>query len=82
MAVGLLVSVGFLRADDPEARHLMLDGFARGLSAAWLPVAAWEELLDRPLSEVREQLRVGKPRPYEPFYAKDLPAGGLLANVA
>jgi len=81
-AVGLLVSVAFLRADDPDARHLILDAFTRGLSAAWMPVVAWEDLLARPLSEVRDRLRVGAPRTYEPFYSKDLPPGGLFAKAA
>ena len=81
-AVGLLISVGFLRADDPDARRLMVDGFARGMSAAWLPAVPWESLLDRPLDEVRDRLRVGAPRAYEPFYAKELPVGGLLAKAA
>jgi ubiquinone biosynthesis protein COQ4 len=80
--VGLLVSVSLVRADDPDARRLIIDGFARGARAAWLPAVAWEELLAQPLDEVRAKLRVGAPPTYEPFYARDLPKGGLLAKAA
>lgn len=78
--VGVLVSTAILRADDPDARRLIVDGFARGARAAWLPAVAWEELLPLPLEEVRARLRVGAPVAYEPFFAKDLPPGGLWAK--
>jgi len=78
--IGLLVSAGLIRADDPDARRLMIDAFARGARAAWLPAVGWESLLATPLEEVRARLRVGPPATYEPFYARDLPAGGLWAK--
>lgn len=80
--IGLLVSAAYLQSGDPDARRLITDAFARGLRAAWLPGAPWEELLLLPLEEVRARLRVGPPAVYEPFFAKDLPPGGLLAKAA
>jgi ubiquinone biosynthesis protein COQ4 len=80
--IGLLVSVGLVRADDPDARRLIVDGFARGARAAWLPAVRWEELLDRPLEEVRAKLRVGAPPSYQPFFARDLGPGALLRQAA
>jgi ubiquinone biosynthesis protein COQ4 len=77
--IGLLVSVGLLKADDPDARRLIIDGLARGARAAWLPAVKWEALLDQPLADVRARLRVGAPPAYEPFYARDLPSGGLMS---
>jgi ubiquinone biosynthesis protein COQ4 len=79
--VGLLVAAGLLRADDPDARALIVDALARGLRAAWLPAQRWEELLSQPLDDVRARLRVGPAPQYEPFYARDLPPGGLMARV-
>ena len=78
--IGLLVSAGYLLAGDPDGRRLITDAFVRGMRSAWLPAAPWEKLLARPLDEVRDVLRVGPPPSYEPFFAKDLPPGGLLAK--
>lgn len=80
--IGLLVSVALLSADDPDDRRLVVDGWARGARAAWLPAVPWEELLAEPLEVVRARLRVGSPPAYEPFYARDLPPGGLFAKAA
>jgi ubiquinone biosynthesis protein COQ4 len=77
--VGLLVSLALYKG-DPDARRLVVDGFVRGSRAAWLPVQAWETMLTEPLDAVRERLRVGPPPSYEPFYARDLPPGGLWAS--
>jgi len=52
--------MGFLRCRG-ESRHgkwLILNAFARGLRARWFAAADWEALLDRPLDEVRESLRL------------------------
>jgi ubiquinone biosynthesis protein COQ4 len=79
--IGLLVAAGLLRARDPDVRRILVDALARGLRASWLPGVRWEELLPLPLDEVRAQLRLGPPPIYEPFHARDLPPGGLLADL-
>jgi ubiquinone biosynthesis protein COQ4 len=81
LGFGLLAGSVFYMGRDPEARRLVADAFARGLRAAWLPAVAWEELLDKPLDEVRLQLRLGPPPVYEPFLSSDLPPGGILAKA-
>lgn len=80
--IGVVAAVAALRADEPDARRLLLDAFARGARAAWLPAVAWEELLSIDLGQVRDQLRVGAPPVYEPFFARDLPPGGIFARQA
>jgi ubiquinone biosynthesis protein COQ4 len=80
--IGLLVAAALLRADDPDARRLILDGFVRGVRAAWLPAASWESLLAEDLNEVRRRLRVGDPPAYEPFWSHELADGGLLGARA
>ena len=77
--IAVLVAVGYAIARDPDVRRLMLDAFVRGLRSAWLPAVAWEELLEEDVDIVRIRLRVGAPPVYEPFHARDLPKGGLLA---
>ncbi len=64
---GILASVAWVRSEDEDARRIILDGFSRGLSAAWLPALPWEELLAEPVSELRRRLRVGEPRCYTPL---------------
>ncbi len=80
-AIGLIVAAGFLRARGPvaHARGVIVEGFRRGLTSAWLPVADWEALLPRPLDEVRTELGLTDVPTYEHLYSKDLPEGGLLA---
>ncbi len=80
--IGVFAGVAALMADEPDARRLLLDAFARGLRAAWLPGVEWEKLLAEDLEAVRVALRVGPAVSYEPFYARDLPPGGLLAKPA
>jgi ubiquinone biosynthesis protein COQ4 len=80
LGIGVFAGVAALMADEPHARRLLLDAFARGLRAAWLPGVEWEKLLAEDLDAVRLQLRVGPAVSYEPFYARDLPPGGLLAK--
>jgi ubiquinone biosynthesis protein COQ4 len=80
--IGLLAAVAFTRMADPDHRRLLVDGLLRGLRAAWLPAVAWEELLAEDLEAVRARLRVGQPPAYEPVWAHELGAGGLLAHAA
>ena len=60
----------------------MLEGYRRGQRAAWLPAVAWESLLDRPIAEVRELLRVGAPPCYAPVTTAVLRERGDLAPRA
>lgn len=62
--VGLIVITALVEGRDPSIRKLIAGGFSRGLRAAWLPAVRWEELLDKPLSEVRRALNVGEPVAY------------------
>jgi ubiquinone biosynthesis protein COQ4 len=80
--IGLLAAVALVRTEDPDGRRLIIDGLLRGLRAAWLPAAPWEELLAEDLDEVRTRLRVGPPPVYEPFFAHELAPGGLLRRAA
>jgi ubiquinone biosynthesis protein COQ4 len=56
----------------------MLEGYQRGRRAGWLPALPWEDLLDRPLLEVRHELRIGPPPSYAPVTTRALRARGLL----
>lgn len=79
--VALVALLGVIKA-SPAERRVMLDGYRRGQRAAWLPSAPWEQLLDRPLDEVRAQLRVGAPPRYEPVTSAALRESGLLSPRA
>jgi hypothetical protein len=73
--IGVLVLVGIAKMS--AERSVIVDGFKRGLRAAWFPEQEWESLL--PLSiEVRRQLRVHSPPVYAPIRSSDLRASGLL----
>lgn len=76
--VGIIVALGLYKAQSPEARALILDGFLRGRRAAWLPPQPWEELLALPLSVVRERLRLPEAPVYTPIRTSELRAQGLL----
>ena len=65
--VGLIVLTALLRGREPNVRRLILGGFSRGVRSAWLPAVKWEELLARPLEDVRRLLNVGTPVAYVPF---------------
>jgi ubiquinone biosynthesis protein COQ4 len=71
LGVGLIASVAFVRGPGGEMRREILRGFARGVRARWLPGVAWEDLLARPLSEVRALLRVDEPPHYQPVRSKE-----------
>jgi len=65
--VGLIVLTALVRGNEPGVRKLIAGGFVRGVRSAWLPSVKWEDLLARPLEDVRRELRVGAPVTYEPF---------------
>jgi ubiquinone biosynthesis protein COQ4 len=68
--VGLIVLSAFIdaRRSGNAMRGSLIEAFRRGRSAAWLPAADWEALLERPLAEVRRELRVGAPPIYTPVW--------------
>ena len=58
--IGLIVLTAWWKAgrDLPGSRALILDGYRRAGTAAWLPAVDWESLLEWPLEEVRRTLRI------------------------
>jgi ubiquinone biosynthesis protein COQ4 len=73
--VGFIVAVAWLKAGREGAafRRLIEAGYRRGRDSAWLPGADWEALLAKPLSEVRQELRVGPPPVYEELRSEGAP---------
>ncbi len=63
--IGLIVAAAFLRGRELGVRREIGRGFARGLRARWLVGFDWEQALERPLEEVRRELRIGAPPRYE-----------------
>ena len=78
--VGLLAMAGFVKSFTlPEelghrGRALVKGAWRRGRAADFLPVAPWEQLLARPLDEVRAELGVEPMPTYEPMYVEALDA--------
>ncbi len=79
--IALVALLGLVKAKGAD-RRVMLEGFLRGRKAAWFPALVWEDLLTRPLTEVRALLRVGPPPIYTPLTTADLRARGNLAPRA
>lgn len=77
--VALIVLAALTRAYTHGHAGVILDGFRRGRRAAWLPAQDWEALLERPLAEVRRELRLGDPPVYTSIRTSELRAQGLLA---
>lgn len=73
-AIGLIVVAAFFsgQGEKEVKRKLIVEAFARGVRAAWFPAVDWEALLSRPLSEVRQALRVGAPPSYQPLWSSDV----------
>jgi ubiquinone biosynthesis protein COQ4 len=71
--IALIVAVGLARAPG-FARKVILQGFARGLKASWLPGQDWISLLPLPLDTVRSVLQVDAPPRYTPIYSRDVAA--------
>ncbi len=80
VGVGLLASGGYLRSlrlpRERGAAHraLVRGAWLRGRRAAWLPAVPLEDLLPRPLDEVRAGLRIDDPPEYSPIYTAELDA--------
>jgi ubiquinone biosynthesis protein COQ4 len=82
-AIALILGLGLAKtlgaaAGGAEARRTIVDGFVRGLRAAWLPEQPWEEMLALPLEEVRARLSLGAPPSYRPIRSYEL-RGGMSA---
>ncbi|MBS2013483.1 MAG: hypothetical protein JST00_11375 [Deltaproteobacteria bacterium] len=63
----------------PGVRSAILGGYRRGLRAEWLPGVEWEELLARPLGEVRAALRIDVAPAYTPVTSDELRETGKLS---
>ncbi len=75
--IGLIVLVGALKMRETFGSGVfraVLRGFRDGRRAAWLPGADWEALLERPLHEVRRELRIGEPQTYQLLREQYAPA--------
>lgn len=73
--VGFIVLVAYLKAGPlPHGRTMIGDGYRKGRTAAWLPEQDWEALLEKPLEEVRRELRVGPPTTYDEVRSAGAPA--------
>ncbi len=76
--VALIVGAALFKGLARIETRLILDGFRRGRSAAWLPAQEWESLLALPLDEVRARLKLGVPAVYTPVRTQQLRAQGRL----
>jgi ubiquinone biosynthesis protein COQ4 len=80
IGVGVLTLAGYARSFTlpkelgGEGRRLVKAAWHRARNAAFLPVADWESLLAKPLSEVRAELNVEPVPAYSPYYVEDLAA--------
>jgi ubiquinone biosynthesis protein COQ4 len=62
--IGFIAAIALVLTDTPYYRRFIVKGFRQGRNAAWLPAQPWEELLSKPLSEVRERLGIVAVGPY------------------
>lgn len=77
--VSVVVAVGVLKIKQLRVARIMAAARLRGMRAAWLPEAPWEDWLALPLDEVRRRLRVRPVRPYEELRTSVLRERGELA---
>lgn len=66
--IGLIVLVGAMKLRQNYGAGVfraVLGSYRDGRRAAWLPGQDWEALLSRPVDEVRRQLGIPTPTPYE-----------------
>ena len=75
-AFALIMPITYLLNEwrTPGFRALAREARRRGRAAPWLPVQDWEALLERPLDEVRETLRIGPPPAYTQMRSEGAPA--------
>lgn len=66
----------------PGVNEMLRKAYRRGKEAAWLPSVVWEDLLERPLDEVREMLGVGTPPTYTPITTAALREAGRISVAA
>lgn len=75
-AIALIVGIGLFKTHGAPhaqaARAVILDGFRRGMKAAWLPGVEWETLLALPLDEVRRRLSLEASPVYRPIRSAEL----------
>ena len=82
----MIIAMGYYvaRQESPELKigAALREGFRRGKKGQWLPAAHWEELLPRPLNEVRAELGFARPDRYRAVIASaaDLQTAGLPAE--
>lgn len=74
-----ILSAAFMKGWLRDDAWLVVDAYARGKRAAWLPAVKWEELLPMPLEEVRVLLKVGSPRDYRAVRSSELREKGVIA---
>lgn len=72
LAASGYVASWLLNRDVGTGRALTREAWKRGKRAAWLPEAYWEELLEKPLDEVRAMLRLADVPTYQPVYPEDI----------
>ena len=77
LGVGAIAALAWLklgRVTDPKlgARATVRDGRRLAKHAAWFLDVPWHEWLDRPLSDVRRDLRVKKPVSYHPVRSSEV----------
>jgi ubiquinone biosynthesis protein COQ4 len=72
--IGLIVAVAWWKSGDRHTRRVIREAYRRGKRSAWLPGQAWEAHLERPLDELRRELRTGEPVSYQPQRSAGAPA--------
>ena len=61
------------------AGRTILDGFRRGLKAAWLPDQDWESMLAMPVADVRRRLSLDAPPVYPELRSSEIKAAQAAA---
>jgi ubiquinone biosynthesis protein COQ4 len=74
IAIGLSKTVNAPNGGGGAARRTIIDGFRRGLKAAWLPGQEWEALLALPVDEVRRRLKLESPPVYTEVRSSEIKA--------